>query len=205
MTNCLHLPSTNFSSFFLLLHLFKIDWENRKIGSNGSRCLATIDGTDFKIYEPTPFDRKWYSHKTNGPGLRYEIGIGIQTGWIVWVNGPYPCGAWPDLRIARDGIIMEVEHGEMLLADGGYADGNNYFVTPTGHNNDQSRMMSIARARHETINCLFKQFGILKQTFRHRLDKHDNIFQAIANITQLGIELGETRVFEVSYNDQCTI
>ena len=62
----------------------------------GQRCKITVDGTDFRIQEPSPFDPKWYSHKFRGPGLRYEIGVCIKTGWIVWVNGPFPAGAWPD-------------------------------------------------------------------------------------------------------------
>ena len=62
----------------------------------------SIDGTNFRIYEPSPFSPKWFSHKFHGPGLRYEVGIAIRTGWIVWINGPYPPGDWPDVRIARD-------------------------------------------------------------------------------------------------------
>ncbi len=31
-----------------------------------------VDGTDFKIYEPAPFNPKWWSHKLNCAGLRYE-------------------------------------------------------------------------------------------------------------------------------------
>ena len=59
----------------------------------------SIDGTDCRIQEPTPFDPLWYSHKFNGPGVRYEVGICIQTGWIVWVHGPFPAGDFPDIKI----------------------------------------------------------------------------------------------------------
>ena len=47
-----------------------------------SHCAVyiTVDGTDFKIKEPTPFSPTWYSQKHNGPGLRYEVGICIHTG-----------------------------------------------------------------------------------------------------------------------------
>jgi hypothetical protein len=71
----------------------------------------TLDGTDFRIHEPQPFDRKWYSHKFKGPGVRYEVGVCIQTGHMCWVNGPYPCGEWTDLKIARSCIV------EMLPLD----------------------------------------------------------------------------------------
>jgi len=61
----------------------------------------------------------WFSHKFNGPGLRYEVGLCIQTGDCVWIHGPFPCGTWPDLRIARDAIVDALDDGECYLADGG--------------------------------------------------------------------------------------
>ena len=83
----------------------KIKWENRCNDDNGSRCLVSIDGTDFRIEEPTIWDPKWHSQKFNGPGLRYEVGVCIQTGDIVWINGPYPPGEWNDLQIALDELV----------------------------------------------------------------------------------------------------
>lgn len=59
----------------------------------------SVDGTDFKICEPMPFDTKWYSYKFNGAGLRYEVNICIDTGLIVWLHGPFKYGQFNDLRI----------------------------------------------------------------------------------------------------------
>ncbi len=67
----------------------------------------------------------------SGPGVRYEIGIRIATGNIVWANGGYPYGELPDLRLARDAFIDHLEIDEKALADNGYRD-NNYFVNPNG-------------------------------------------------------------------------
>ena len=71
----------------------------------------TVDGTDCPIQEPSPFDKMWYSHKFNGAGVHYEVAVAIGTGHIVHVQGPYPCGAYPDIVIAREGVeknwIME--------------------------------------------------------------------------------------------------
>jgi hypothetical protein len=166
---------------------------------NGSVCRVSLDGTDFRIFEPTPFSEKWFSQKFNGPGLRYEIGICIQTGWIVWVNGPYPPGDWPDLAIARDGIIEELDAGEMILADSGYMD-NQYFAIPNGLNNLDQWMRSEARSRHEGVNSLFKVFGILRQRFRHKLTSHGRVFHAIANIVQAELQYEEP-TFQVDYYD----
>ena len=38
----------------------------------------------------------------------------------MWINGPFPCGEWPDLRIARNEIIFLLDQDEKILADGGY-------------------------------------------------------------------------------------
>ena len=98
-----------------------------------------MDGTDFQINEPTPFDRKWYSHKFNGPGVRYEIGISIATGHIVWVNGPFCCGRWPDIKIAKKHLVKRLDRHERVIADSGYRNGG-HFITPTGHNNLQEHV-----------------------------------------------------------------
>lgn len=34
---------------------------------------SSVDESDFRIFEPTPFSPKCHSHKFVGPGLRYEI------------------------------------------------------------------------------------------------------------------------------------
>ena len=65
----------------------------------------SVDGTDCRIREPSPFNPMWYSHKFSGPGLRYEVGVSIHEEGIVWINGPFPCGSWPDLKIARHCLI----------------------------------------------------------------------------------------------------
>ena len=94
----------------------------------------TIDGTDFRILEPRPFSKSWFSHKFKGPGVRYEIGVSIATGWIVWVNRPYRCGAWPDEKIAQDGLHHILEDGERYIADGGYKSRLLWFLMMLQHN-----------------------------------------------------------------------
>lgn len=174
------------------------------MGDNGSVCKVSIDGTDFRIREPSPFDPKWFSHKFHGPGVRYEVGVCIQTGWIVWTNGPFPCGEMNDLQIARSWLIFELDENEKYLADGGYRDGGQYSETPNGLNNDDQRMKAVVRARHETINNRFKQFGSLSQRYRHKLHHHGTVFRAVAAVVQLGIMSNSQPVFSVDYNDTAT-
>jgi hypothetical protein len=130
---------TTFAPYFVFkfLSLFYISsieiiWEDMYERDNGSQCLVSVDGTDYAIREPSPFNKKWYSHKMNWPGVSYEIAICIQTGAPVWTNGPYLCGSWPDLRIARHALIDPLDPGEYYIADGGYRDGGQWSITPTG-------------------------------------------------------------------------
>lgn len=102
---------------------FQISWEKRfDNASEGQTCFCSIDGVDFKILEPKPFNRKWYNHKFHGPGVRYEIALCIQTGNIVWMHGGYPCGEWPDLKIARESYVHMLHPKERSIADKGYKD-----------------------------------------------------------------------------------
>lgn len=180
----------------------KILWENRLVNDNGSRCKITVDGTDFRIQEPRPFNTRWFTKKFKGPGVRHEVGIAIQTGWIVWINGPFPCGEWPDLKIALTDLVYMFEGDERAVADGGYRGHPIYFDTPWRvlDNIYQSSRKALARARHETINRRIKQWRCMKEQWRHGLEKHGLAFHAIANIEQLLLMKRPT--WQVVYNDR---
>ncbi|KAG9414550.1 hypothetical protein AC1031_007957 [Aphanomyces cochlioides] len=167
--------------------LESIDWDSRFDGSNnGATMFVSLDGTDFRINEPSEFDPTCYSHKFHGPGLRYEIGLCIQTGRIVWAHGGVPCGTWPDLSLARSADCHAVNDGELTLADRGYADPR-YFYTPTYYPETGSQQKQVM-VRHETVNARLKQFGVLKQVFRHHVEKHSLCFFAVVNVVELVIE-----------------
>ena len=56
----------------------KIRLSNRKKKDKDNiYSRLTVDGVDFEIYEPTAFSGKWFSHKSNGPAVRYKIAISI--------------------------------------------------------------------------------------------------------------------------------
>ena len=61
----------------------------------------------------------------------YEVGICLQMGWIVWLNGTFPCGVYPDLN---KWLIYELDENtqEVVLADGGYNIAGEYFIMPSG-------------------------------------------------------------------------
>ena len=70
-------------------------------------------------------------------------------------NGPFPAGKWPDINIARLGLIQLLDAGEYYAADGGYSDGHQFASTPNGLNDYEQRTKALARARHETVNRCF--------------------------------------------------
>jgi hypothetical protein len=172
----------------------------RFLKDNGSRCKVSVDGMDCPIREPSDFSSRWYSHKFRGAGLRYELAICIQTSHLVWVNGPYPCGSFPDIKIARDKLIPQLLPGEMFVADRGYRDGGIHAQTPTGYNTSGERMRSVVRARHERINSTLKKFKILSTPFRNEIDKHYMVFYSITKVVQIELMNGEG-TYPVYYND----
>lgn len=153
----------------------------------------SIDGTDCRIQEPTPFDSKWYSHKFRGPGLRYEIGVSIDEGNIIWANGPFQCGSWPDVVIFRSQLKQRLLPDEKVLADRGYGDAKCVYEIP----GRGARYSSLLRARHETLNGRLKNFAILRGCFRHPLERHVDCFYAIVNLCQLTICTGD-KLFEIA-------
>jgi len=138
-----------------------------------------------------PFDKKWFSHKFNGPGVRYEVGLCIITGHIVWAFGGVPCGQWPDLRLAREAFVHGLGPGEKALADKGYRD-TDFFVFPGAEGGMANRRQKEIMARHETVNRRLEEFRILGTRFRNKLELHPMCFYAVVNITQLAIESGNT-------------
>ena len=146
-----------------------------------------IDGVDFEIQEPRKhgFNKRWFSHKHRGPGVRYELATCVNTGDIVWYNGPFPCGKFNDLRIYRLGLKPLLMRRERVWGDKGYR-GEYSVVTPyTARNRLHKKEMGRARARHETYNSRFRRYNALSSVYRHPLEKHYMIYGSVAVICQL--------------------
>ena len=161
-----------------------------------------MDGTDFRIQQVLPFSTTWNSHKFKGPGVRYEVGIAIQTGWIVWTAGPYRAHV-PDTEIFRSELKAQLlkTSGERVEADADYGGEHGLVDLPDdmiGSSRTQKKAKSIVRSRHETCNKRFKQFNCLKQVLRHELFRHKYCFEAVVVLTQLMIQNGYP-LFEVKY------
>lgn len=182
-----------------LSSFLQIRWANRHRGDRGKRCKVSVDGTDFRLPQQR-LSKRFYSHKYKTSGFRYEVGLCIQTGDIVWINGPFPCGAFPDLNIFRRGLKQKLlQAKEMAQADLGYRGEPETIITPNVFDSAAiQKLKDDVRARHEHVNKKFKQFEALKRVFRHDLEKHQAVFEAIAVTTQISIGNGEP-LYNVQY------
>ena len=100
------------------------------MSDNGSRCKVSVDGTDFRIQEPSPFNRKWFSKKFKGPGVHYKVGICIKSDEIAWINGHFPWGEWGDLKTALSDLVCMFVGDERAIADSGYRGNPLCFAVP---------------------------------------------------------------------------
>jgi len=164
-----------------------------------------VDGTDFRIPQKgqakkgNPFGSHKYAGKS---ALRYKLGIEIRGGDLVWIQGPYPAGKWPDIKIFNAVLAHFLERYERVEADDGYRGHADKVKCPLNDISppEKTAMQARVRARHETFNGRLKNWGILSQVFRHDICRHGEVFRACVVLTQLTIEQGEA-LFSVDYED----
>ena len=83
--------------------------------------------------------------------------------------------------------------GEKVWADGGYrGDPTIIHRFLPGLTCEFKREMARGRARHETINGRFTDLSALRDVYRHDLNKHHLIFDAVAIDTQIEMLHGFT-------------
>ena len=140
---------------------------NRLINSAGRVANISVDGVDCTIDESFPFSKKWWSHKTNGAVLRYEIGVAVKSDNMVWVNGTFLAGAFPDITIFPMGLKLALKKcREMAICHGGYSREPRR-IQKKGDKNlgrKSRRFNSLCRARHETVNRRIKKFQSIATT-----------------------------------------
>jgi len=178
--------------------LLQICWEKRKVGMHpNQRIFNSLDGTDFRCneHESFPKNKCWYSHKFNGPALRYEVALSIKNGDIVWAYGGVRAGEYNDLELARLCYIHKVDANEKTVADSGYKDELFFVNAPSFSKYDATDPSQYALKRimtcHETVNERLKNYAVLSEIFRRPAHEHPKIFKACVNLVQLAIENGE--------------
>jgi len=186
----------------------QIIFENRKIDDIGNDCLLQVDGTDCKTQNQGVSHKSFYSFKFNHGGLRYEVGLCIRTGHIVWINGPFPPGDWPDVEVFRSSLKLNIDENERVETDDGYIGEDPCFTKCPGgvrfmEGQQWHDKRSKVRNRGETANHRLKTFKVLQETFRHDIEKHSMCFRACAVLAQLSFEVGSKNLFHVpGYNQE---
>jgi len=122
--------------------------------------------------------------------LWIEVAISISTCYIVHINGPFLCGEWSDLRIARNWLHSKLESQEYYLADAAYRCSTAPTITRNGLPRHRHPKFDHLMARHETINRRFKEFAILREKYLQKEAKHDLIFRCIVVLIQIEIMSG---------------
>jgi DDE superfamily endonuclease len=183
----------------------KIKWMDQwnNPAHQGEIIIVSVDGVHCTIREPRQLpSSSWFSHKTHGPALSYEIAIAIHHNKVVHINGPFPAGV-PDITIFRKdgGLKSKIPDGKCGTADRGYI-GEPKLRTPNPRDTQPAKhFKKRSQARHETFNSRLKNFKILSTRFRHRhtpfgkapISCHDNhraAFEAVCVLLQYDMENG---------------
>lgn len=182
----------------------KIRWADRFIGNRGNVCLAYIDGKDFRTQALKRLSRKekrkWYGHKFNAFGIKYEIATCIETGDVVHYIGPFRA-AIHDVTIFRSFLKKQLHPGERVMADRGYSGDRLCFTPDDCETAQMERAVKIIGGRHETVNGRMTNFASMKLTWRHSLSLHQFAFRACLVLCQLNHQHNRP-VFQVQgYND----
>ena len=127
-----------------------------------------MDGTDCLIKHQSPVHReriKYYSYKFCGLGVRYKIAVCIQTGDIIFVNGPFSAGRWPDISILWQNLMYCLLPGERVEVDARYCGEPKKCCLPGNFVlRDDLAVKDCARVCHKTVNGPLKSGTVSRQS-----------------------------------------
>lgn len=121
--------------------------------------------------------------------MRYDVGVSINGGHIMWINGPFRPGEFNNLQILCQNLRNELEENEKVCADDGY--GDRKWLRKCHIEKSEKQFFARIFSRHESVNGMLKRFRVFTVPFRHKLYKHKVCFYEIANICQALILYGE--------------
>ena len=134
----------------------------------------SVDCTDCKIPQK---GHMFSSHKfALRSGLRYEFAVGILSGDMKWINGPFPCGGFPDIKIFHASLLTCLDSFERIEADDGYVGESPLRAKVSGAVLSNPREAAAYQKRvqgcHETINARLKAYAILHSLYRRDITQH---------------------------------
>ena len=173
----------------------KIVWHKKIDDSKGPKIILSVDGVDFKTWEPSTgqFNRdpSWCSGKMKASACRCELAIDVWSSKLVWINGPFKAGSHNDVRIFKDDLIHKIPTGKKVIADRGYAGLEKCVCIPSTRDAPHVRKFSSrVRCRHETFNGRIKNFSSMNETWIHGIEKHKMALEAVCVILQYQMDNG---------------
>jgi hypothetical protein len=160
---------------------------NDRIIDQPNTVNMTLDVTECPIQRPSDniIQRQYYSGKKRKHTIKYELGVQLQTGAIVWLAGGVP-GSVHDLNILRScNLLSKLLIGEFILADRAYI-GENYILHPfksaksMNERNINTAISNIRETVEHTIHRI-KIFGFTQQKWRHSINLHPIAFKVICH------------------------
>ena len=186
----------------------KIQWFEEGELDDDDIFIISVDGVHCRVREVRKDPgTKWYSHKSHGAALTYELAIAIRQNRLVSIKGPYPASK-NDLTIFRCGdgdknnpqpaLKDKIPDGKRAIADSIYRpeDGKTVSITRRGDSTAVKEFKARAKSRQETFNRRIKSFHILATEFRHDISHHQMVMEAVCILCQYDIENGHG-LFEV--------
>ena len=114
-------------------------------------------------------DKKLFDRKGGKAGLTYEIALHLWENRVVWINGPFPPNDGGDRAIfVEEGLQAAIPEGKKSIADKIYRGCDKVALHNSLDPPEVRLFKRRARSRQESINARLKNFGVLKQRFRHK-------------------------------------
>jgi len=152
------------------------------ISVDGVHCLYHEEKHPTMAINPQLFD-----HKSNGPGLSYELALDLWSSRLVWM-AHHPVTKNNDRRnfCCPGGLRSKIPEGKKAIADNGYRGlgGDPKVATPNSHDAPLLREFKArARMRQESFNQRIKRFACLTTArFAHSRERHVLSFEAVTVI-----------------------
>lgn len=159
------------------------------ISVDGIHCLFHEEKHPTKSKNPELFD-----HKSNGPGLSYELALDLWSSRLVWMAFN-PVTKDNDRRnfVRPGGLRSRIPDGKKAIADNGYRGrgGDVKVAHPNSHDHPLLREFKArARMRQESFNQRIKRFDCLTTArFTHTRERHVLCFEATTVICCYEMEL----------------
>lgn len=139
--------------------------------------------------KPTSSEIKTYSDKIHAPSLRCKIDLSVSSGGLMWFNGLFPDGTYPDLLIFKKKIVLHFTNNEQLIDDNGHF--HTLFTLPIYVFKYRKELHSVFWAFHIVVIEIFKKFNYFRAIFTHIKDTHLTFLHTTTPSTALMIFLGD--------------